>query len=257
MFRRVVLWMLILEVVGSLVVLAQQDEEEPLPPPRRTNAPKIGGALGFTQDILFLNLDPINEVLLKSNAAPFSGNAILLTGGQGYGYVMVVNNLRIGGTWAGGTRKSTSIEYQTQIQRDVELSAGYGGVTIDYVIPVVPRLDVALGGLLGGGGVSFKMSLNQRNARLWGDIWSNYVSGQPANEYTTKLSGSFFIYQPSVKLEYAVLRWLGVRAGVSYLGMSGSNWKQDDQFDLAGVPDAISGKGWMINGGIFIGTFIF
>src|ERR1051326_5132425 len=82
MFRKIALWLLLLEIVGSMVLFAQQDEEEPLPPPRRTSAPKIGGALGFTQNVLFLNLDPINEVLRKSNAAPFSGNAMLLTGAQ-------------------------------------------------------------------------------------------------------------------------------------------------------------------------------
>jgi hypothetical protein len=257
MFRKIALWLLLLEIVGSMVLFAQQDEEEPLPPPRRTSAPKIGGALGFTQNVLFLNLDPINEVLRKSNAAPFSGNAMLLTGAQGYGYVMVVNNLRVGGMGATGTRKSTSVDPGGNISRNVELSAGYGGVTVDYVIPVVPRLDLALGGLVGGGGMSFKMTLDRGNVRLWNDVWDTFGSATAADQYSTKVSGSFFVYQPSVNLEYAVLRWLGVRAGASYLGMAGSNWKQDDQFDVSGVPDNISGKGWMINGGIFVGTFIF
>jgi len=39
--------------------------------------------------------------------------------------------------------------------------------------------------------------------------------------------------------------------------MAGSDWKSDDKSDLIGVPNNISGKGFMINGGIFLGTFLF
>jgi hypothetical protein len=58
-----------------------------------------------------------------------------------------------------------------------------------------------------------------------------------------------------VNLEYAFLGWLGMRAGVSYVGMSGPSWKVDDNFDLLNVPSGVNGKGWMINLGVLVGTF--
>ncbi|MBI1805700.1 MAG: hypothetical protein HYR76_01460 [Ignavibacteria bacterium] len=243
--------------VLEMPALAQEDEEEPLPPRRHTQA-KIGGAGGFTQNLLFLDLDPINEVLRNSNAAEFEKGPMLLVGGQGYGYILVIPNLRIGGIGGSGTIKSKSLDLSTKTRRDVELSVGFGGVTIDYVIPVIPRLDVACGVLLGGGGTTIKMTRDQGAPKVWSDLWSGFgdVVGS-TNEYSRTLSGSFFVYQPSVNVEYAVLRWLGLRAGVSYLGMAGNNWKLDDKYELVGVPDRVSGKGFMFNGGIFLGTFIF
>ncbi len=248
--------MLILSVIPAL---AQEEEEEPLPPPRRHAQAKIGGGIGFTQHLLFIDLDPINEVLRKSNAAEFDNGPILMVGGQGYGYILLLPNVRVGGLGASGTIRSKSL--QGQVRRDVDLSVGFGGVNIDYVFPVVPRLDVAVGIVLGGGGMSMKLTRDQGFAKTWDGAWDQFNTGVPPNgqpfEYSTTLAGSFFVYQPTVNVEVALLRWLGLRAGLSYNGMSGNSWKVDDKYDLAGVPSGVSGKGWMLNGGIFIGTFLF
>ena len=60
-----------------------------------------------------------------------------------------------------------------------------------------------------------------------------------------------------MNLEYSLLRWIGFRLGVSYLGMTAADWKQDEKYDLIGVPSDVSGRGWMINAGIFLGTFVY
>jgi len=268
MRRYLLLVMMLLMVSGTWVLAQQDDDDEPLPPPRRSMGPKIGGAGGFTQNILFLDMGPINEVLNSANAAPFEGNGLLMIGGQGYGYILLLPNFRVGGMGGSGTRKSTKLEVLQSgfdIRRDVELSVGYGGVTMEYVIPVIPRLDIAVGALLGSGGMSFKMTRDDGSAKIWSDpngntgVWDEFRSSAPNGpfNYSRTLSGSFFIYQPSLNVEFSLLRWLGLRVGTSYLGMVGSNWKVDDKYDLLGVPDKISGKGWMINGGIFVGTFVF
>jgi hypothetical protein len=242
----------------EIPLLAQQDEEQVPMPPKHSVQAKIGGAAGFTQNLLFLNLDPINEILKQSNAVPFDKNPMLLLGGQGYGYIMLVPNLRVGGLGAGGSMVSKSFDPATNIRRDVELSVSFGGVTIEYAVPVVPRLDVAFGVMLGGGSTSIKMTRNINSNKLWSSIWDEYGSDHPmTDEYTRNLSGSFFIYQPSLNIEYAILRWVGLRVGVSYNGMAVSDWKIDDKYDLIGVPDKVSGKGLMINGGIFLGTFLY
>ncbi|MBI4547473.1 MAG: hypothetical protein HY707_05815 [Ignavibacteriae bacterium] len=235
-------------------MFAQEQEYEPVPPKRSSQA-KLGGALGFTQHWLFLDVDPLNKVLRNSGAKELDDRGMLLLGGQGYGYILFVQNLRIGGMGVSGTSKSRSLTGFTR--RDVELKVGFGGVTIDYVIPIVPRLDVAIGGLLGGGGLDIKMTRDDGRPKVWNNLWTDYGSQMPVQEYSRKLSGSFFIYQPSVNLEFALLRWLGFRAGVSYVGMAGGDWELDEKYELLGVPDEINGKGFMLNGGIFIGTFIF
>src|SRR5262249_18283713 len=126
-----------------------------------------------------------------------------------------------------------------------------------YTIPVVPRLDVSLGLMLGGGNLTFKNNRDYGFGKQWDQAWNQFGSTQPADEYTVKLSGSYFIYQPTLNVEFAVFRWLGIRAGAAYNAMSGGSWKQDDKYDLYGVPSDVNAKGWMLNGGIFAGFFLF
>src|SRR5437879_1786495 len=196
---------LLLMFLFSAALLAQQDEEEPLPPPRHGGAAKIGGAIGFTTSYLFLDLDAFNQVFGNASAAQFGNKGMVLYGGQGYGYVMIVPNLRIGYLNMGGTRKSLSVEGNTR--RYVDLSVGFSGASFDYVIPVVPRLDLSLGILVGGGGVDITMSRDEGFAKTWDKVWADF--GDPAaasGEYSRKLSGRFFVYQPSLKIEFALLR---------------------------------------------------
>lgn len=243
----------------TLPIFAQEDEEEPLPPKRSIQS-KIGGAGGFTQNLLFMDLDPINEYLKKSNCAEFDKTPMLLLGGQGFGYIMIVPNLRIGGLGAGGALTSTSLDTSLpmDMRREVELSVGFGGVTIEYAIPIIPRLDASVGIMLGAGSTSLKITRNANPNKVWDNVWSEFGNNFFAiDEYTQNLSGSFFIYQPQVNIEYAVLRWLAIRIGVGYNGMAYGEWKLDEQYELIGVPDKISGKGLMLNGGIFLGTFLF
>ncbi|MBI5020273.1 MAG: hypothetical protein HZB59_02460 [Ignavibacteriales bacterium] len=243
-----------------LPLLSQEDEEEIPMPPKRSLPAKLGGAGGFTQNLLFLNLDPINDYLGRSGAAKFEKQPMLLLGGQGYGYIMLVQNLRIGGVGASGTMKSASIDtgIYPNMRRDVELSVGFGGMTIEYVLPIVPRLDISAGIMLGAGSTTLKIWRNQNPNKIWNDIWDEYGNNNISSyEYARTLNGAFFIYQPQVNIEYAVLRWVGVRLGVAYNGMAAPEWKLDDKYDLIGVPSNISGKGLMLNGGIFLGTFLF
>jgi hypothetical protein len=254
MNRFVSLFAIMLLTVTSYCMAQDQGEEEPLPP-KRTFPAKLGGAGGFTPSWLFLDIDPINSFLRNANALEFSNGRLLLTGGQGYGYILFVKNLRVGGVGASGSMKSRSLLGSTR--REVELSVGFGGVTVDYVFPVASRFDLTIGTMLGWGGMDLTITRDNGGPKVWGDLWNEFGTQQPAQEYTRKLSGSFFILEPSVNVEFALLRWVGLRAGVSYLGMSSPEWKMDDKYEIFGVPSNINGKGWMINTGIFVGTFVF
>jgi len=235
-----------------------QVEEEYTPiPPAKPSTGKIGGGGGYTPAWLFMDLDKLNETIVAAGGTPFDGGRMMLNGGQGYAYLLLVQNLRIGGVGMSGSRTTSRIETSTNTRRDVELGVGYGGVTLEYALSVVPRLDLTFGTVIGGGSMSLTIRRDAGTAKEWGDLWGEFGSPQPAPEFTRKMEGSFFVVQPSVTLEFALLRWLGVRAGVGYLGMAGGSWKLDNEYDLAGVPDGIGGSGWMINTGIYLGTFIY
>ncbi len=256
MKRMFVVCVLMYILQSSFLIAQEEPKDEEILPPKRSAAAKIGGAVGFTPSWLFIDIGPINQVLNNAQAAPFDNGRLMMYGGQGYAYVLFVPNLRIGGMGAGGTMTSRSLS--GNIRRDIELSAAFGGVTLDYVIPVAPRFDLTLGMLFGKGGMDLKITRDDGQAKAWDDLWNNYGNNfSPTQDYTRKLSNSFFVYQPSVNVEFSLLRWIGLRAGVSYMAISGSDWTLDDRYDVFGVPSTISGKGWMINTGIFLGTFVY
>ncbi|HTK82190.1 MAG TPA: hypothetical protein VL633_07865 [Bacteroidota bacterium] len=249
--------LMVLFVMTTLAVAQDEPDDEPLPPPRRAGATKIGGAVGFTQGLLFMNFDPINEVMRRENLAEFTNNGLAMFGGQAYGYVLFVPNLRLGYQGMSGSTKSKTYTLASNTTREVELSVGYHAATFDYTIPVVPRLDVSVGMMLGGGSLSMEFTRSSGTGQQWLSTWDEFGSNVPAADYSGKLSSGFFMYQPTFNVEFAILRWLAFRGGVSYLGMAGSDWKRDDRYEVFGVPDNINGKGWMINSGIYIGTFVF
>ena len=255
--KRYLLMSISLLLFANIYLFAQETDEDSLLPPKHTRVGKIGGGLGFTPTILFMNVDPINSILTKSNAADLNSGPMMLYGGQGYGYVLLVENLRVGGIGLGGSKSSAAWDPNTNTRRDINYHVGYGGVTIEYAWSLTPRLDITPGIMLGAGGVEIKMTKNIIDTKNWNDLWNEYGSNDPTPEYSRTLTGSFFVYQPSVNVEYALLRWVGLRVGVSYLGMTGGSWKMDGNYDIVNVPSDINGHGFMINTGVFVGTFLF
>lgn len=244
----------------SLVVMnlvsAQPDESQPITHPKKTYL-RMGGAGGFTSHLLLWNVSNINSSFNGDNVPKIKDKSLALFGGQGYGYIMFIENLRIGGMGAGGGVTSSTVFQNTRY--DLETNVNFGGVTVDYVLPLYERLDFVVGGLIGWGGMNVKMRRDTWGIKTWDSLVDSWAANGNSlvGNFAYSLEGSFFIYQPAVNFEYALLRWLGVRLGVSYLGMTSPSWQLDEKFDVVGVPDKLKGNGIMINGGVFLGTFLF
>lgn len=250
------IFLLLLSIIVMNCVSAQLDESEALTQPKKTYL-RMGGAGGFTTHVLFWNVSDINGSFNGDNVPKMQDKPLMLFGGQGYGYIMFLENLRIGGMGAGGGVTSSKVIQNTRY--DLETKVGFGGVTVEYVLPLSERFDIVAGGLVGWGGMNVKMRRDTWGIKTWDSLVDSWaVNGTSlVDNFSYNLEGSFFIYQPAVNFEYAILRWLGVRLGVSYLGMTSPSWQLDEKFDVVGVPDKLKGNGLMINGGVFLGTFLF
>ena len=108
--------------------------------------------------------------------------------------------------------------------------------------------------MLGGGGIDITLRQDDGHAKTWNEQWGNLRTGN-YRSVKAEMSGSYFVVVPSVNLEYAILGWVGLRAGASYVGMFSPSWKLDGEDELLGVPKEVNGKGFMINLGLFVGTF--
>jgi len=245
--------LLMLLLIGLTAPVFSQQEEEPPIPPKRSKA-KVGALAGFTPGWLIVDVIPINDFLESAGGAPLKDNGVFLWGGGGAAYIMLLPNFRVGGVGMSGSIKSTSLD-PFGLRRDAQLRVGFGGVTLEYVVPVVDRLDVALGTMLGGGGIDLILRRDIGGVNQWEREKQILRLGSPLLNLRRTLSGSYFVWIPSVNVEYAILGWLGVRLGASYVGMSAPSWTIDDDHELLGVPSNITGKGFMINGGLFVGTF--
>ena len=107
--------------------------------------------------MLFFDVAPINEFLLGTGAAPLDDNAMFMQGGAGALYILVVPNVRVGFMAMGGTRTSTTVNADTKIRQDVDVNISFGGFTFEYVWTVVPKLDVAVGTMIGWGGMELTL----------------------------------------------------------------------------------------------------
>ncbi len=218
---------------------------------------RMGGAGGFTPYVLFWNVKEINNALQTQAGPTLKNQPIFLYGGEGYGYIMVIENLRIGGLGVGGRTKSSSILGSTRM--DLEANVAFGGLTINYAIPLSQRIDFTVGSMVGWGGIDLKLRRDNWGVKNWDVLLNQWGSSGlvQVNNFSYSVNSTFFVFQPNVKIEYAILRWLSLRIGVGYLGMVGGDWKLDDQFELIGVSKKLNASGITIDSGIFIGTFMF
>ncbi len=231
-------------------------QDEPIPP-KRSKMPKVGLFAGFTPGWLNVDVGPVNEFITSAKGEPLGTSGMFMYGGAGAIYIMVIPNVRIGGTGMSGVLSSTALENATGLRRDAKLNVGFGGITIEYVFPIVERLYISAGAMLGWGGMDLTMRVSNGSANTWSDESAFLGKGlvAPGNNITRTYTGNFFVYVPSVNVEYAIVGWLGVRLGVSYVGMSFPSWKVDGNYDFLNVPSSVKGSGFMAQGGIFVGTF--
>jgi hypothetical protein len=232
-------------------------QEEPIPP-RRTQMAKVGAVGGFTTSFLFMDLAPINDFLNGAKMGrPFDNGPVFMDGGAGAVYIIVVKNLRVGGIGMGGSRTVSVVDAATAIRRDATIKAGYGAVTIEYVVPLMQHLDLIGGAQLGAGGIDLIVRKSNGASMTWGGEQGSLGGDNltAVGSVSRTLSGKFFVWIPTVSLEYSFLGWAGVRVGASYLGMSSPTWKVDDNYDLLNVPSTVSGKGWTVNVALLLGTF--
>lgn len=248
--------LLILLVLASLAAPLLMAQEDPIPP-KRSRMAKMGLFGGFTPGFLMMDVKPINSFVTAGRGAAFKEGGVFMTGGAGAAYIMVLQNVRLGGMGLSGGLKSTSLD-GIGIRRDAELSVGMGAMTVEYVLTLAPHLDLALGGTLGWGFLELTLRQSTGGPNTWvGEQlqYSGLASTLVPPNSTRILSGSFFLWGPSVNVEYAALGWLAFRLGASYNVMSFPSWQVDGKYDLLGVPTDVNGKGLMLQGGILVGLF--
>jgi len=239
----------------ALTSMAQDDDSSSESYRPKGMKTKVGGAGGFTPAWGLFNFDEINKALRGAGMPALPSQPMYLAGGEGYGYIMFLKNVRMGGSGVGGTVTSSSYNAATNTKKTVDYHVSYGGFLVDYVIPLASRLECAVGFTIGGGSIDITTMSDDGKFKQWGTLWSEFGNNDSTTNITRHLNGSFFTFQPGIKLEYAILRWFQIRVGVSYPLMSGASWKLEADKEILDVPEALKTKGAVVNAGIMFGFF--
>lgn len=251
--KRLITFTVLLILVAG-VALAQDDDSTYSYRPKRQRV-KVGGAGGFTPSWGLFKFEEINKVLKSSGMPELSTDPMYLAGGVGYGYIMFLKNVRLGGRGVTGVVSSSSIDLATGVKKNVDYQISYGGFLIDYVVPIAEKLDVAIGVTLGGGSVNITMTRDNGKFIQWGGMWDEFGKNDPTTNVTRHLNGTFFTAQPGASVEYAILQWFQLRMGVTYPYMSNATWKLEADKEILGVPSKLKADGPVITAGIMFGFF--
>ncbi|MDP1677732.1 MAG: hypothetical protein Q8L88_12815 [Bacteroidota bacterium] len=219
---------------------------------------KVGGAGGVTPIVGMFDNKEMDKMLTSSGLPTLGADPIYLIGGEGYGYIMFLKNVRMGGFGASGSKSVVKIETIPggELRKEVEYGISYGGFLVDYVQPIAYRLDIAFGASIGGGEIELTMRRDDGKFKEWNTLWNDFgtVSSQ-ATSYTRKLNGTFVVFNPHVNIEYTLITWLQLRIGAGYPIMISPEWTLDEKYDINNVPSKIRASGYTINAGIMFGFF--
>ena len=165
--------------------------------------------------------ETVNGILAANGYGPLPERMITFGGGGGGG---VISGFSFGGSGWGGS--VTSI----RAGKKAELSLGFGGMDIAYVVGGNDRSLLLIGAVLGGGGLDLK--LRERIPTSFEDAVADPTS--------VTLSRGFFAAEPYVAFQVQPLSWLGFEVHLGYLFSLAGSWEEGGQ-EIEGPALELSG----------------
>lgn len=217
---------------------------------------RFGLAGGFNPSFVFPNLDPLNVEVRKMGLKELSSSGMFLWGGGGYAYIMLIDNLRLGGIGIGGSTNSKGMV--NGYNREVDYNFGLGGVTIEYTLPFIKYIAVSVGAIVGAGSQSIEIYQN-KNDYTWSNLWSKVTgSGITVDEDVNyQISNTFFTVVPTVNVDVPINRFVALRLGGGYIFNFNDSWKVNNHRSITGVYKELTSNNFFIQTGIYFGFFAF
>lgn len=218
---------------------------------------RFGAAGGISPSYVFPNIDALNAQI-KTIGIPELSNGMFLFGGGGYAYIMIVDNVRIGGIGLSGTQSTSGSPGLMGWQREVKYNYSFGGLTVEYTLPFVKNVALSIGGIIGGGTQSIEIYEN-RSPYAWTTAWPvDVTSSKMSNPgISTDIKNSFFTFTPTLNLDVPINRFIALRVGAGYVMNFSDDWKINNDQNIVGVPKDLSSNNFFIQTGIYFGFFAF
>ena len=215
---------------------------------------KFGLAGGLTATWMFPNYDDINKQLPALGINEIFEGGLLVWGGSGYVYLMVVDDVRIGGMGFSGS--STVTNSVNEFYREIRYSLGGGAFTIEYTLPFVKRIAVSFGGMIGGCNLTIEQYQNNGDFS-WQDTWDEFNDTEGTRNIGRRIKNNYFTLTPTLNIDIPLTRFFAVRVGTGYQFTMNENWTVDNDQTLNDVPGSLNGDAFFIQTGIYLGFFAF
>lgn len=213
---------------------------------------KFGLAGGITPVYAFPDFEEFNKQTASFGMEEFPSQGMLSWGGSGFVYILLVKNLRVGGTGFGGTvtRESSIGGYNYE----AKYSMGMGAVTVEYTLPFIQGFNVSVGTMLGVGNV--KMEMYKNNSEFdWDNIFNEFNGN--TDSFSRVMKNSFYTISPTLNIEIPLNRLAVVRIGGGYIFSLGDEWTVENDVKLNNVPEGLSSNSFYLQTGLLIGIFAF
>ncbi|MCX7736856.1 MAG: hypothetical protein N2319_09100 [Candidatus Kapabacteria bacterium] len=211
----------------------------------------IGG--GYTGTFIFTNFDELNKKLLEPTYR-FPENAlsapIFLSGVQGFTAIGIIPNVRLGFLGMGGSKSVEKKDTVINLNKHVEYSLSFQGISIDYGIILMKSLALIPGLTFGWGNRTIEVY--QAPAEV---SWDGFQAIGDLNKFLNRAEGNFYFVQPNVNFEYALTPFFMIRANAGYALSFSGDWTFNRTAKLINVPDKIDANGFTVQFGLFLGLF--
>ncbi len=215
---------------------------------------KFGVGGGVTATWMFPNYDDINSQLPAFGINEKLSGGLLTWGGSGYVYLMIVDDLRIGGMGFGGSQSVFS--NSSGFNREVKYSLGGGAFTIEYTLPFIKKIGVSIGGMIGGG--KLEIDLYQNNDDFaWQETWNEFNNPDPAvsQNISRRIENNYITLTPTINIDVPLTRFFAIRIGSGYQFTMSESWTIENDKTLNDVPSSLNGDAFYIQTGIYLGFF--
>jgi len=215
---------------------------------------KFGLAGGLTTSWIFPNFNEINKQLPSFGINEKFDGGILTWGGSGYVYIMLVDDLRIGGMGFGGTK--SVISNSNGFNREVKYGLSAGAFTVEYTLPFVKRVAISLGGMIGGGKITIEQFQN-KNDFAWQETWNEFNNLNGTDNISRKMENNYFTISPTINIDVPLTRFFALRVGSGYQFTLNESWTIENAKTLKNVPSSVNGNAFFIQTGIYLGFFAY
>ena len=213
----------------------------------------FGGGVGYVPAWYIPNLDPVNVELKSIGMPELSTGGFYSSGGAGFIYLGFIKFLRVGGMGYGGSVASS--QNVDGINREVVYSLGGGGITVEYTLPIIKDIALSVGAIIGAGTLKIQLYRNSGNFN-WQGTWEEFDSDENTS-FSRTLENSYWMFTPTVNLDFPFNRFILVRLGVGYQLAFNDDWTADNEQELKNVPSDLNANAFFIQSGLFVGFFSF